>query len=105
MSLDEAVDRINAAIAISQQRGVSKLLVETRALRGFDSPSLTSRYGFIRQWAATARGMVRVAVVARPEMVDPGKFGVKIARKAGMVADVFISEAEAAAWLGRTMAA
>ncbi|OAI41593.1 hypothetical protein AYO40_02985 [Planctomycetaceae bacterium SCGC AG-212-D15] len=105
MSLDEAVERINAAIAVAREYGVRKLLVETRALRGFDSPSLASRYGFIREWAATARQMVRLAVVARPEMVEPGKFGVKVARKAGLVADVFTSEEEAAAWLDSGMAA
>jgi hypothetical protein len=99
MSLDCAVDRINDAIAVARQRGASKFLVETRGLRGFDAPSLASRYGFIREWAASAGGMVRVAVVARPEMVEPGRFGVKVARKAGMVADVFTSEAEAAEWL------
>ena len=33
------------------------------------------------------------------EMIDPGKFGVIVARNAGMNADVFADEPEALAWL------
>jgi uncharacterized protein (DUF2384 family) len=40
-----------------------------------------------------------VAVVCRPEYIDPQKFGIKVATSLGMVADVFESEGEAADWL------
>ena len=100
MSLEHAVERINEAIARAIQRGVDKLLIETRGLRGFDSPSVAERFWFMRKWADTSHGMLRLALVARPEMIDPGKFGVIVARNRGMISDVFTSEAEAAEWLG-----
>jgi hypothetical protein len=38
-------------------------------------------------------------MVARPEMIDPEKFGVTVGRNNGLVCDVFPSEPEAEAWL------
>ena len=60
---------------------------------------LFERYVAIGRWAALAGGSVRLAVVARAEMIDAGKFGVIVARNRSLVAEIFTSEAEAAAWL------
>jgi hypothetical protein len=99
MSLDEAVNLIDGALLVARQEGVKKFLVDTRALRGFDTPDLAERYWFSKKWAETIRGAVRVAVVARPELIDRDKFGVMVARNRGAVIDVFESETKAAAWL------
>lgn len=40
-----------------------------------------------------------MAVVARVEMIDQGKFGVTVAGNRGLIADVFMTEGEAVAWL------
>jgi hypothetical protein len=43
--------------------------------------------------------LVQLSLVVRPEMIDPEKFGITVARNAGMNADVFPAEPEALAWL------
>ena len=99
MSMEKAVGRINDAIAVARKIGVKKMLVETRGLCGFDPPTAAERFWFIRKWTDTSCGQIRLAVVARPEMIDPEKFGVIVARNRGMVSNVITSEAEATAWL------
>jgi hypothetical protein len=99
MSLEKTVGRINDAIAVVRRIGVNKLLVETRLVRGFDPPGVAARFWFARKWADTAQGLVDLAIIARPEMIDPEKFGVLVARNRGTTANIFESEAQAAAWL------
>jgi hypothetical protein len=98
MSLDTLVELTDVALAFARQQHVDKLLVDTRATFGFDSPDLASRFWFVSKWADTADG-IRLAVVARPEMIDSEKFGVTVARNRGLVANIFESEPEATAWL------
>jgi hypothetical protein len=42
---------------------------------------------------------MRVAVVARPELIDPQKIGVLMAQNRGVNGDVFSTESAAIAWL------
>ena len=44
-------------------------------------------------------GALRVAIVARPELIDPQKTGVLMAQNRGVNGDVFEHEADALAWL------
>ena len=97
--LDEAVEMVAEAIALARTQGATHLLVVTSGWTGIAPPALTDRYDLAKRWAAEARSIVRVAVVAKPEMIDPQKFGVTVARNRGMVTDVFIFEPEAIAWL------
>ena len=52
----------------------------------------------MREWARAAGGAVRLAMVARPEMIDPQKFGVTVAANIGLNADVSTSDEEALHW-------
>ena len=99
VSLHEAVEAIASAIVQCREAGIPELLVDITGLVGFDPPSTGERYVAIGRWAALAGGSVRLAVVARAEMIDAGKFGVIVARNRSLVAEIFTSEAEAAAWL------
>jgi len=45
---------------------------------------------------------VQIAVIARPEMIDPQKFGIVVATNFGALANAFASEAEALDWLRTT---
>jgi hypothetical protein len=99
VALGEAVELIDRAIAFARDQGLDESLVDITGLTGFDPPTLAERYSLIQQWAETAAGRLRLAMVARPEMVDPQKFGVTVAANRGLVADVFTSEPEAEAWL------
>jgi hypothetical protein len=57
------------------------------------------RLSMTREWADAAGGVVSVAIVCRPESIDPEKFGVTMAASFGFVANVFESENEALDWL------
>ena len=99
VTLTQATQLCDQAIAFTRDRRVPKLFINTQGLSGFPSPTLPERYFISRQWAETARGKVQLALVVHPEMIDPEKFGITVARNVGMNVDVFSEEPEALAWL------
>ncbi len=103
VSLQEGIRRITAAIACARGEKVRKLLLVTTGLSGFASPSVLERYEFMQEWArAAAGGAMRIALVARPDFIDPQKFGVTVARNLGLTCDVFSTEEQALHWLRGT---
>jgi len=99
VSLVSIVDMITAAILLCRDKKVSKLLVDLRAVEGVQNPTLEERFWMAQDWAEAAQGTVMVAVVARAEHIDPGRFGAKAAADMGLKGDVFTSEAAALRWL------
>jgi hypothetical protein len=97
-TLDAGVELVTAAIQLAQRQGLRDLLLNVTGLTGFRSPNLGQRYFVIQKWAAAA-GRMRVAMVLRAEMIDPGHFGVAVGENLGLVSNVFASEAEGLAWL------
>jgi hypothetical protein len=98
VTFHEAVGVIANAISEAVGQGIRCLLVDTINLRGFPHPTTSERYFMAEQWAARSRGL-RLAVVARSEIIDPPRFGTMVARNRGLFAQVFDSEPEAIAWL------
>lgn len=101
VELDEAAALVTEAITAARGQGHEKLLILGTGLTGFESPGLGSRYFFVHDWARAAAGLVRVALVLKPEMIDREKFGVLVALNAGFACDAFTAEAEAMDWLQR----
>jgi hypothetical protein len=99
VSFTEAVALVRAAIAAARRNQVRDLLVDTTALNGFPSPDTFQRFLAAVAWADEASGGVRLAMVARAEMIDPEKFGVTVAANRGLVSNIFTTELEARAWL------
>ena len=99
LTMNAAADLIERAITIARERQLPKLLFNGSQLTGFPSPSLAERYFFARRFATAAEGKVQMGLVLPREMIDPEKFGILVARNAGMNADVFDNEPEALAWL------
>lgn len=99
LTLEEAIELVDEIIAFARERRIPKLLINARSLTGFHPPSLPTRYFAARQFAATGQGQVQLALVIQAEMIDREKFGVTVARNAGMNADVFAQESEALDWL------
>ena len=99
MSLDGAIRLVAKAIVAAREGGIRKLLVDTTGLDGFDPPSLASRHQIVRAWAGASGGAVQLAVLVRPEMSDPERFGVVAAGNFGVEGDEFMSEGDALAWL------
>ena len=101
VSLAQAVAMIDAALGFACARGLREVVVNVTGLSGFASPPVSERFYFIMRWATTIHGRVRLAVVVRPEFIDPERFGVTVAVNRGLEAEVFVSEADAIAWLER----
>jgi hypothetical protein len=98
-SLVEAVELVSAAIAYCRERGVDKLLIDTRGLAGFAIPTLVDRFLMAEEWAEESAGTVVVVLVTPPQYIHPRKFGVKVAAHFGLICDVFTSEEDASRWL------
>jgi len=104
VSFAEGVNRVANAIAYARDSGASELLANICCLTGSSAssnrpPNMAERYFVAEKWALATGGRVRVAVVARAEMIDPYKFGVTVAANRGAVGNVFVTEVEALAWL------
>ena len=99
VTLEAAVALVDQAIRHTRDIQLPKLLFNGLQLNGIRSPSLPERYFLSRKFATTAAGQVQMALVIQTYLIDPEKFGIQVARNAGMNADVFDSEADALAWL------
>lgn len=98
-SLAEAAGRVIEAITLARLRGVRRLLIDTTRWTGHDSPGTLDRYDVAAAFAQAAGSGLKVAMVVRPEMMDPNKFEVMVARNRGMTGNVFDSENDALRWL------
>ena len=99
VSFDEAVALVSLAIRLARSTDVKDLLVDTTQWIGFPSPNTFQRFLAAVEWAEEAGGRLRLAMVARIEMIDPQKFGVTVATNRGLISNVFSSEEEAHTWL------
>jgi hypothetical protein len=99
VSFDDAVALIRRAIDAACASGTRELLVDTRGLTGFASPDTFERFLAAVQWAEGGAGRLRLSMVARPEMIDPDRFGVLVAANRGLTSNIFTGEDDARAWL------
>jgi hypothetical protein len=97
--LQEAAVKVIEAITYAREQGMRKLLIDTTKWTGHDSPDTLERYQWANAFSEAARAAVKVAMVVRPELMDPEKFEVTVARNRSMTGNVFDSETEALAWL------
>jgi hypothetical protein len=99
VTLVEAVELVTCAITYCRDQGIRMLLMDVTRLYGHAVPTLVDRFWMAQDWAQASQGVVTVALVALPEHIDPGRFGVKVATDCGLKGDVFTSVAAAEAWL------
>jgi hypothetical protein len=103
-SLAEAAGKVIEIISYAREQGMPKLLIDTTKWTGHESPDTLERYQWAAAFTKAAHSAVKVAMVVRPEMMDPDKFEVTVARNRGLVGNVLDSEQEALAWLLETEA-
>lgn len=103
-SFDAAIESVADAIRGALARGHSHLLMNAAGV-AFDPPALLDRLRMVRLWAEAADGRLRLALVVRPDFIDPERFGVVAASNFGLVGQVFENETEALAWLRDEQAA
>ena len=99
VTLERAVKMVTDAIIFAREHRIRKLLVNTSNLPGYEPPGIATRYFFVHDWARASGRRVRVALVTRPERIDPQKFGITVAANLGSIAEVFTSEEDALKWL------
>jgi len=99
ITFDEAVARVRSAITLACSTKAKDLLVDTTTWTGFSAPDTFQRFLAAVAWAEEAGGRLRLAMVAREEMIDRERFGVMVAKNRGLVSNIFTSEEEARAWL------
>jgi len=95
----QVIELCSTAVAFARAQNISLLLVDTTQLTGFAAPNTVDRFEFSKRCAQAADGAVKVAFVAMAEMIDGERFGVQVARNRGFLANIFVSEADAAQWL------
>lgn len=97
--LAEAASKVIEAITFSREQGIRHLLIDATNWTGHKSPGTFERFTWAQAFAEAARSTVKLALVVRPEMMDPDKFEVTVARNRGLLGNVFDSEKDALAWL------
>jgi hypothetical protein len=97
--LEEAASKVMEVIAFSREQRMRNLLIDTTNWTGHKSPDTWERFAWAQAFAEAARSTVKLALVVRPEMMDPDKFEVTVARNRGLMGNVFDSEKDALAWL------
>ena len=98
-SLVAAANKVTEVITFAQKQGVRKLLIDTTKWTGHGNPDTLERYTWAAEFAKAAASAVKVAMIVRPELMDPEKFEVTVASNRGLIGNVFDSEKEALAWL------
>ena len=99
VSFQEGLELLSQAIVYCRENGIRRLLIDTTKLTGFGEPGTAERFSSARRLARDARAAVKVAMVARPEVLDPARFAVTVARNRGLFTNAFSSESEAWKWL------
>jgi len=99
VTFEQAIEMVAEAIIMARELGLADLLANTTGLTGFTPPSVFARYGMSTKWAQTSGAALRVALVARPELIDPQRIGVLMMQNRGAQGDVFTNETDALAWL------
>ena len=99
VTFERAVEMAAEAMRLARSLGLSDLLVNTTGFTGFPPPSIFARHTLAVKWAESAGSGLIVAMVARPELIDPEKIGVLMAQNRGATGDIFATEAAALAWL------
>jgi hypothetical protein len=97
--LEEAASKVIEVITFSKEQKMRNLLIDTTGWTGHKSPDTVERYYVAKAFAEAALCKVKLAMVVRPEMMDPDKFEVTVAKNRGLVGNVFDSEKDALAWL------
>ena len=97
--LEEAAHKVIEAIAFSREQGIRNLLVDTTHWTGHPNPTTFERFDWAEAFARAAHTQVKVAMIVRPEFMDPERFEVTVARNRGLFGNVFDSEKDALDWL------
>jgi hypothetical protein len=98
-ALPTVIPMIARAIERCQMQQVQRLFIDITGLTGLKSPTISERYEVASAWTAAAGGVIKIAVLCPPHLLDSERFAVTVARNRGLQGNVFVTETEALAWL------
>lgn len=98
-TLQVGVQAVTDAIVATIADGFAMLLVDFTAMHGVEPPGAGDRHWLMTEWAKAGRGMLRLALLIRPEFADPEHFGTIVGRSRGLDVKGFMDEARALDWL------
>ena len=90
--LEEAANKVIEVITFAREQGIRNLLIDATQWTGHPNPTTMERFDWAEAFAKAALTKVKVAMVVRPELMDPEKFEVTVARNRGLFGNVFDSE-------------
>lgn len=99
LSFEESADLLCRAIAYCREQGIARILVDATDITGIGDLGPEDRFVLADQAARAAQAAVKVALVAKEELLDPARFGMTVARNRGLFMGSFSSEPEALRWL------
>jgi hypothetical protein len=99
LAFEQAVEMVAEAMKQARELGLRSLLVNANGIAGLSAPTVIARHSMAVRWAESAGSQLHVALVARPELLDPEKIGVLMVQNRGVSGDVFTNETLALAWL------
>jgi hypothetical protein len=100
VTFEKGVSMVAEAMVYARANGMTEMVANVSGLSSsFATITIFDRYAMAVRWAESAGSSLRVAVVARPEMLDPDKIALLMAQNRGANGEVFTGEAEAMAWL------
>jgi len=99
VDLEQALRMAAGAIRAARDLGLADMLVDTTGLTGLGTLGTFQRYEVGTMLASEAGAHFVVAVLARPELVDPQKIGILVAQNRNAMVDIFSVEKDALAWL------
>ena len=105
VSFETAVDMSAEALRAARSLHLFDFVLNTTGLTGFASPDVFARYLMATKVVESAGISLRVAFVARPELIDPQRIGILMLQNRGMSSEVFTSEPDALRWLDARQAA
>lgn len=105
MTVEQGVRMVADAIRAARELRLDDMLVDITGATGFGSPGVFERYEMGASWASAAGSNFCVAIVSRPELIDPQKIGTVVAQNRNAIVDVFSNEVDALAWLDARLGA
>ena len=99
VSFERALDMCVGAINAARELGLFDIVVNSLGLSGFGPPDVFARYTMATRFVESAGSSLRVAIVARPEIMDPQKIALLMMQNRGVDCECFTNEAEALKWL------
>ena|SRR5580765_673185 len=96
---EEAVELATTALSTARSEQVGSLILNLKDVTLTRTLSITECHEAGQQLARAGRALGKVAVVTRPECMEPHQFLFVVARNRGLQVATFANESEAVGWL------